>query len=126
VKFKYDRSYRPPAPVITIQLAVPGEPFSVGPLSAFVDTGADGTIVPLRYLSPLGLTVDNRKYLRSQWGERRVVDICVLEVGIADVRLPLTEIVADQLGNEVIVGRNLLNHLVLTLNGPEQVVRIRA
>lgn len=95
MNFPYDKSYRPPAPVITIYLAVPGEPFSVGPLSAFVDTGSDGTIVPFRYISPLGLSVDNRKLLRSQWGERRVVDIYLLEMGIADVRFPLVEIVAD-------------------------------
>lgn len=82
-------------------------------------------MVPFRYLSSLGLRVDNRKYLRSQWGEPRIVDIYLLEVGIADVRFSSVEIVADRRGTEIVVGRNLLNHLVLTLNGPEQLTRVR-
>jgi hypothetical protein len=33
-------------------------------------------------------------------------------------------VVGDEIGNEVVLGRNVLNKLVVTLDGPQQIVRI--
>jgi hypothetical protein len=71
MKFSYDANYYPPAPSIEVRLGAPDESLIIGPIQALIDTGADVSIVPLRYIEPLGLQVDNRKYLRSQWGEPR-------------------------------------------------------
>jgi predicted aspartyl protease len=125
MKFPYDTNYYPPAPTIEIQFGAPGESLTIGPLIAFVDTGADVSIIPTRYISPLGLTVSDRKRLRSQWGEPRQVNTYFLEVGIGDLRLPMIEVVADERGSEIIVGRNILNGLNITLNGPRRVVDVR-
>lgn len=124
MKFSYDIEYFPPAPRAEIRLGVPDESLVVGPLRALVDTGADVSIVPIHYIEPLNVQVDNRKHLRSQWGERRQVDTYLLDVGIGDMRLPVVEIIADEQGGEVILGRNILNKLVTTLNGPEQMLEI--
>jgi predicted aspartyl protease len=126
MQFGYDESYFPPAPSLEISLAVPDEAFSIGPLQALVDTGTDVSLVPASFIAQLNIQVDNRKYLRSQWGERRVVDTYFLDVGIDGLRLPAIEIVADPLTEEVIVGRNILNKLVITLNGPAQALEIVA
>jgi predicted aspartyl protease len=124
MKFPYDLGYFPSAPSVEIQLGVLDEAFRVGPLRALVDTGADVTIVPQRSIRLLKVQVDDRKYLRTPWGERRVVDIHFLDMGIGDMRLPCVEIVADDLGDSVILGRNVLNKLVLMLDGPKQVLEI--
>lgn len=124
MKYPYDVSYFPPAPAIEIYLGPPADSLTIGPLSAFVDSGADATIVPLRYLRPLQTQADDRKFLRSQWGERRIVNIHYLDVGIGDVRLPLIEVVADGMGDEVILGRNVLNRLRVVLDGPRNVVEV--
>jgi predicted aspartyl protease len=124
MQFKYDDGYLPPAPSLEISLAVPDEAFRIGPLQALVDTGADATLVPASHLEQLSLQVDNRKYLRSQWGEQRVVDTYFLDVGIGGMRLPAVEIVADPLSDEVIVGRNILNRLILNLDGPAQALEL--
>jgi len=100
------------------------EGVSTGVLSAFVDSGADATIVPVHYLRPLALQIDSRKYLRSQWGERRIVDVYLLDVIIRDIRIPVVEIVADDEGDEVILGRNILNYLRVVLNGLKQTTEI--
>lgn len=120
----YDKDYSPPAPRIDIRLAVPDEAFRSGSLSALVDTGADAVIVPAEYVEMLGVQIDNRKVLRSPWGERRWANVYLLDVGIGDLRLPLIEIVADDHGAEVILGRSVLNRLVVVLNGPEQTLEI--
>jgi predicted aspartyl protease len=124
MKFPYDTDYFPPAPSVEIQLSVPDESFAVGPLQALVDTGADASIVPTQYIRSLKVQVDNRKYLCSQWGERRLIDTYLLDVGIGGLRLPLVEIVANEWGKEVILGRNVLNKLAVMLDGPKQVLEI--
>ncbi|MDM8518929.1 retropepsin-like aspartic protease [Anaerolineales bacterium HSG6] len=124
MKFPYDKHYFPPAPTITVRLAPPAEPFQTTTIPALVDTGADASIVPFAYIEPLSLQADNRKYLRSQWGERRVVDTYMVDIEIGDLRFPFVEIIADELGDEVILGRNLLNKLRLTLDGPNELMRI--
>ncbi len=124
MKAPYDRSYVPPAPRLTVRLAVPDESFSETELSALVDTGADVTIMPARLIEPLDIQADNRKILRSPWGERRPVNVYLLDVGIGDIRLPLMEIVADDRGNEVILGRNVLNRLKMVLDGPRQLLEL--
>jgi hypothetical protein len=121
---RYTASYFPPAPQIEMRLAIPDESFSVGPLIGFMDTGADATIVPLRYPLPKRIQAAGMKYLRSQWGERRTVAIYWLDVGIGDYRFPNVEIVADNQGDEVIVGRNVLNLLRVLMDGPKQTIAI--
>lgn len=124
MRFAYNTRYVPPAPHLEIRLAVPDEAFRMAPLTVLVDTGADATIIPLRYIEPFGAQIDNRKYLRSQWGERRIVDVYLLDVQVGDLRLPLIEIVADERGTEAILGRSVLNRLTMVLDGPQQVLEI--
>ncbi len=126
MKFPYDASYLPAAPSIEIRIGAPEEPLRIGPLAALVDTGADVSIVPIRHIERLGVQVDNRKFLRSAWGEHRPVDIYLLDLGIGEMRFPLVEIVADDQGDDVILGRNLLNKLDLRLDGPRTVLEFLA
>jgi hypothetical protein len=44
MKYPYSRNYFPPAPVVDVILITAAEYLRVGPLQAFVDSGADGTI----------------------------------------------------------------------------------
>ncbi len=126
MKFSYDSSFFPPAPSIEIRLGAPDASLAIGPVRAFVDTGADVSIVPIRHIEPLALQADNRKFLRSGWGERRLVDVYLLDVGIGNLRLSLIEIIADERGSEVILGRNVLNKLVVLLNGPKAFLELDA
>ena len=124
MKVPYDNKYTPPAPRPEIRLAAPDEAFRSRPLIALVDTGADATMVPAHQIKPLGVQIDNRKVLRSPWGERYPVNVYLLDVEVGDLRLPLIEVVADDRGDEVILGRNVLNRLVMVLDGPRQVLEI--
>lgn len=120
----YSTDYLPAAPMIEVNLSLPYETFRGGTLLAFVDAGADATIVPTRYLVQLDAPIDNHKYARSQWGERRMVDIYVLDIGIGDSRILSVEVIGDGRGEEIVLGRDVLNKLVLTLNGPKQFLEL--
>ena len=53
----YSSRYHPPMPIVEIALSAPGADFSLGPLPAIIDTGADITTVPKEYLVRLGAPV---------------------------------------------------------------------
>jgi predicted aspartyl protease len=124
MKFSYDRSYSPAAPVVNIQIGVPGEAVNNTEYPAFIDTGADGTIIPSAYLRQFDIEPDSQRYLRSQWGDRRTVDVYLMDIVVNTIHLSPVEIVADELGNEIILGRNVLNQLIITLDGPDNVFEI--
>ena len=82
------------------------------------------SLIPIAYIKPLQTQIDDHRYLRSQWGENRMVAIYSLDIGIKSIKFPAIEVIGDTLGDEIILGRNLLNKLVMILNGPTQKVNI--
>lgn len=90
-----------------------------------LDTGAGASLIPLRYLRELRLKPVRQRLLRSQWGERRSIGIFHVEMRIGtDLHLPWVEVVGDDLSDEVLLGRNVLNLLRITLDGPRATVEI--
>ena len=124
MRFLYDSHYLPPAPSVEIWLGAPGESLTSGLHQALVDTGADMSLIPAKHIRPLQAVPDDYRYLRSQWGERKRVAIYSLDIGIGNLRLPSVEVVADEYGDEIILGRNLLNKLRMTLDGPNRALEI--
>jgi predicted aspartyl protease len=121
--FPYDTTYDPPLPVCDVLLtAVPtGRRVE---LTAIIDTGADGTIVPVRYLRGIGARRAFEAGLRSQWGERRTVFLYLVDLQIGEVVLPGVYVVGDELGEETVLGRNVLNQLRVLLDGPAALTQL--
>jgi predicted aspartyl protease len=113
-------------PTAEIRIGRPAETLASPPLMAILDTGADGTIVPRRHLDPLDLPVWGRATLRGQWDESVRAYVYLVDLGIGELRLPGIEVAADDRGDDIIVGRDVLNRLLLSLDGPRKVVDIRA
>jgi predicted aspartyl protease len=91
---------------------------------AIVDTGSDGSLVPQSLLDQLGAPIVDSKRIRSHWGDWRQVLMFSVDIGIDDLRLPSIEVVGDEQGSEIILGRNVLNRLRLLLDGPRQEVQV--
>jgi len=53
MKFRYSYDYFPPAPVVDVSFIAAAEFTRAGPFSAIVDSGADGSIVPLDILDAI-------------------------------------------------------------------------
>ena len=120
MKFSHEDSYDPPFPAIEIILHNSEEGFHTDAIRALLDTGSDGSLVPLDYLRQtfaLPLT-DTR--IRSHWGEWRTVQLFAVDIELnhLNFKFPGIFVVGDDQGNEVILGRNVLNKLRLFLDGP--------
>ena len=120
----YLTTYYPPMPALQIWLGYPEEALTIGPLTAIVDTGADGTLVPQSLIDELGAPFVDDIRVRSHWGEWRNMQLFTVDVGIGKLRLPAVEVAGDDQGKEIVLGRNILNRLKLLLDGPAGQVEI--
>lgn len=121
--FPYDSAYDPPAPVceITLTVASTGRRTSI---FAMIDTGADATLVPVSYLNQIAARRVFEASLRSQWGERRRVYLYLVDLQVAGLNLPGVYVVGDEMGDEAVLGRDVLNRLRLLLDGKKQLTQL--
>ena len=118
--FEYNRKYDPPAPTIEIRLR---SPYVVSDLfQAFVDSGADGTVVPLPILQSINAVYADKAYLTGTTGISQSVGLYEVQVQIgAEI---IYGIDAAAYGEEIILGRDVLNQLTVFLDGPLTVCEI--
>jgi len=113
-------------PVIEVGLGKGGQP-EPGRLSlALVDSGADGTLVPVDLLEEVGARLVGTARIRSIFGDSQAADIHLGSLQIGPHWLGAVRVVAGAEGDEIILGRNVLNQLVVTLNGPASTVETAA
>lgn len=112
--------FAPPAPVLRILFGPQGEQLRFGPFAALVDTGADATLFPLLLLADASVPAFAEVRVRGQWGESHSAHLYLVDVEIEGVRLPNVYAVDDEQGEEIVLGRNVLNKLALFLDGPRQ------
>jgi predicted aspartyl protease len=114
----YNKSYTPPFPTLPIVL---GEGSSrVGPLPALIDSGADATLVPIDLLKRIGVGEGEEVTIRSHFGERQSALLFLVPLAIEGTNLVGLYVVGDEMTDEIILGRNVLNKLALFLDGPTQ------
>ncbi len=123
-KFPFNQSLSPPIPVLDVTLRNDLAGLSVGPMEALIDTGADGTVVPAMYLKDIRAPVVSQARLRYHLGVRDVF-LHIADVQIGDLVLPGLVIAADREGQELILGRDVLNRLRLLIDGPHQITQVR-
>jgi len=113
-----NNSYDPPAPVLPITIRVPGNSINQVVIDALIDTGADITCLPGALIKALHAECAS-SYNVLGINEMPIgpADSYFLEFEIASTKL-MSEVIA--IGNETILGRNLINEFTLNLNGPAQ------
>lgn len=117
--YPYDNlHHNPPAPVLPITVRVPGNSIKQVTTEALVDTGADMTCLPRALINAVGA---ERASTHNVVGinEALIVhaDSYFLEFEISGTK-KLVEVIA--VGDEPILGRNLINWFILQLQGPTQ------
>ncbi len=124
MSYPYSYSYYPSAPVIEVTFITAAENLQVGPLPALLDSGADGTIVPVSYLNEIQAPSTVEMNIRSQWGERHQVLLYLVDAKIGGLMLPGIEVVGDEISDEIVIGRDILNRLRVLLDGPKEITKV--
>ena len=120
--YSYDSRYSPPAPILPVQVSSPVSSSSVT-LDPLVDTGADMTVVPLSMVRNLGLP---RLYFTRSRGfggaiEHDPVFSAVVTVESLDSQ-PIRTVSWEE--EYVLLGRDVLSHWQVHLDGPGQTLTI--
>lgn len=124
--YSYSVDYDPSMPIVDVTLVAPHSDEAIGPLSALVDSGADGTLVPVDLLEQIGAVSIATGRLAWLWNESRSVNIYIVRIEIGPCILPKVHVAGVPPATDLILGRNVLNQMILTLNGPAGVTEIPA
>ncbi len=112
----YSEAYFPPAPVLQIRCAGPEEIPTSNPVLAIIDTGSDATLVPITILEAIEAIPVGDAVLHGILREAQVVDLFEIDLYIDDFVLPGILVASSGMGEEIVLGRNVLNRLVLLLD----------
>jgi len=115
----FDRSFDPPASVLPVRIAGPGEDERAVLLRMLVDTGADCTVIPARLAKSLGLPIIDEIRVIGVGGKPIAAPVHAARVRLGALHA-LARVVA--MGDEALLGRDLLNRLLLRIDGPAGVV----
>lgn len=116
LSFEYDRHYFPAFPILEFTVAG-AEPSQQQSLSGLIDSGSDVTQIPLPILKKIGARDIDDRWVRDVSGLRYPVTMFMVQLQIGTLILPGMQVVGRTGLTEVIIGRDVLNQLIVTLNG---------
>lgn len=120
---EYDSAWFPSMPIVDLVISNPVRDVSEN-LTAIIDTGADGTFLPITLLEQMGFPRIGWINARGISGFSYRVPQYAVDVVVGGVAFESVRVVGDTNG-ESIIGRNILNKLVMTLDGFAQTLTIQ-
>ncbi|MEM3437415.1 MAG: retroviral-like aspartic protease family protein [Nitrososphaerales archaeon] len=121
-RWMYSEKYDPPAPIVDVTINSPKRI----KISALIDSGADITVISKEKADESSLISKppvSVVFIKSP-DYVGLAPIFLLEIEIGDEKFSIATAVA-MIKEEGILGRDLLNKLVVELNGPEKVASIK-
>ncbi|HKU39477.1 MAG TPA: retropepsin-like aspartic protease [Polyangiales bacterium] len=115
----FDDSFDPPACVLPVRIAGLDVHGPAALLRMLVDTGADCTLIPARIAKSLRLPVVDKAEIVGVGGRAIAAPVHAARIRLGNLRV-LARVVA--LSDECLLGRDLLNRIVLHIDGPGQIV----
>lgn len=80
--YNYDTTHDPAMPMVEVRIGVVNTPPTLM-LTALIDSGSDGTIIPLNELKRIGARKYQKKWMRTITGQRAQIDLYRISLQIA-------------------------------------------
>ena len=120
----YDTSSQPPAPFVEFEVVSPQDSTQRRLAQGLLDTGAEVSVLPVEILTALQVPKASDMSVESWDGSPTPVTTYIVTLGMADARLGSIEVVAAPIPY-AILGRDVLNHFILTLNGKDLILELQ-
>jgi len=121
--FNYDTHYDPAMPNVDIKIVKPGTR-QERVVTAIVDSGADATFIPEQLLKQLNIPQTGWVSARGVAGFSYRVPTYIVSLRIQELSLGFVRVGGDQHSDHMILGRDVLNQFIITLNGLANVVEL--
>ena len=118
MRLAYRADYRPPIPSLPVRLYSSVTDRYTEPMLAILDTGSDASMVPLRYLLSIGAEETAPGWLITITGSRQAVALYFVDIQLEREIAPGLRVIADEEGEDIVLGRDFLNRFPLLLDGP--------
>ena len=92
-------------------------------VTALLDSGSDATMIPIRFLQQIRARKGKRMRVHVLGNHSYMTDSYRISLRMAGTTVQLS-VLADHFNEQVILGRDVLNYLVVTLNGVAHMVEI--
>lgn len=116
ISFSYSRRFDPTMPVVEATVRAVGMSHLTSVVTALVDSGADATILPLSVLQQVGARYVRGRVMRGVTGTPENVDTYLVTIQIGPYVVHGIRAVAYDNDMDPIIGRDVLNNLVVTLD----------
>ncbi len=124
IRYRYNTQLQPPAPFVHLLLRNPADGSELPAVPAQIDTAADLTVLPQALVKNLGLAQIGSMLIGGLGGITYTLPTYVVLVGIHDLAMQPVKVVASADEAWPLLGRDLLNAVRLTLDGPQSVLEI--
>jgi hypothetical protein len=124
IPFPYDLGFAPPFPYVELIVRAPGANTPGEVVRLFVDSGSDQTVIPATVASRQQLDVGN--LIRMQGFGPGLVTLREYEAELEFPGRPpiICPVLSAFAGLPAVMGRDVLNHYRVTLDGPNQRLEI--
>jgi predicted aspartyl protease len=113
----YNQQLEPPAPFIDIAIRHPHLSDRTRLVAAKLDTGADLSAIPQSVAAELQLLPAQTILVQSFDGSLTRIDTFAVAIEIAQARIRTIEVILIP-DEHALIGRDILNHFYVQLNGP--------
>lgn len=124
MQYRYSSRFSlwPPAPVVTIQVAASAQSRQVA-VPALIDSGADGVMLPVSVHQNLGLASADPALVQGAVGPMLAMPAFQAYISLEQGQPLKTEVTLWQ-NPYAILGRDIINDFVVTLDGPNLTLTI--
>jgi len=123
-RYTYNQQVRPPAPFVYVRLAPWENEASAERVPAQIDTAADVTVIPERFVDELGLLPSGEVAVGGFESPTVATTTYEVRLGVHDFPRARTEVIANQAERYVLLGRDVLNRHRVLLDGPRLTLEI--
>lgn len=112
--FPYSKRYEPPAPVIEVTIFTG---YGEAQIDVLIDSGADVSMLPAELLQSINARFIEKHRAVPLFGRPYTVDLYAVNMRVGGYEIHAVEVIALKGNDEPLIGRNVLNHLIVTLDG---------
>ncbi len=123
-RYRYNRQVSPPAPFVHVSVRAAVDGTTAAESAAQVDTAADLTVIPSRLVDELGLLQVNEVPILGVGGHLEILRAFLVFIQIRETSPRLVKVLSHPEEPYVLLGRDVLNHFRITLDGPNLVLDI--